>query len=125
VAFSSAVTARNATGWGMSFKTSRKALQYIWCGLSGWHSIKIYMPSTFKNATFSSEYSELVSNKINDACFDAMIKFRNSLNFKTPYLWYPTACCKFDSCGSHSTVAGHVTRVYFYAPAIRRMVEGH
>jgi len=42
-----------------------------------------------------------------------MITFGNSLNLKNPSLEYPTACCKFDSCGSHLTVAGHVTKVLF------------
>ena len=38
----------------------------------------------------------------------------NSLKLKKkPYLEYPTAYCKLDSCGSHSTVAGHVTSVNF------------
>ena len=41
-----------------------------------------------------------------------MIKFRNSYNLKAPYLEYPTACCKFDSCGSHLTIAGPVMVLY-------------
>ena len=50
-----------------------------------------------------------------------MIKFRKYLNLKTPSLEqaYPTACCKYDSCGSHLTVAGHMTNVLF------SLISGH
>jgi len=43
-----------------------------------------------------------------------MIKFRNSFNLKKTSLENPSACCKFDSCGSHLTVAGHATNVFFW-----------
>ena len=42
-----------------------------------------------------------------------MIKFMNSFNLKIADLEYPTECCKFDSFGSHLTVAGHVINVFF------------
>ena len=38
---------------------------------------------------------------------------------KNPSLEYATACCKFDSCGSHLTVVGHVTNVLF------SVISGH
>jgi len=40
-----------------------------------------------------------------------MIKFRNSLTWKSRSLECPTACGE-NSCGSHLTVAVHVTNVY-------------
>jgi len=48
-----------------------------------------------------------------------MITFRNSLKLINPVFRDPTACCKFDSYESHSTVAGHVTNVFF------SVIRGH
>jgi len=54
--------------------------------------------------------TELIVQQIIPPYYDEIQDF---LNLKTPFFEYPTASCKFDSCGSHLTVAGLVTNGYF------------